>query len=204
MYWKKLFIVGFSALVLALTGGTVVSAATITDFVTGNAVYAPDQENIVFVISNKLDFSDIDDYTNGGVSTADVVQALDIPAGMIVTAVGIRINDSYDAIAGCSNYTWTIGDGDDADGWLTAVLFSATASGVSSTYEDGVSGLYQTVAGGKYYSAADTIDITTQTIAAGTIGTWLADDPESIVTEFTCEIWAEGFMAPTKENYKNH
>ncbi len=157
--------------------------------------------NEVFVISNKLDFADISVYPDGGVSTADVVQALIVPAGTIVKAVGIRINDPYDAIAGCSNYTWTIGDGDDADGWHTAVFFSGTASGVSSSYEEGTAGVYHTLYGGKYYSAADTIDITTQTIAAGTIGTWLANDPRSIVTEFVCEIWFEGIKAPTQKNY---
>lgn len=201
MFWKKILSLVFGLCLVAGLAGTV-PAATITDFVEGNPVYAPDSNNAVFVIANKLDFGDIDNYTNGGVTTADVVQALDIPAGMIVNAVGYRVNTAY-SNTGCSTYTWTIGDGSDANGWLTAVHYggAGSASGVSSTYEDGVAGVYQTTSGGKYYSAADTIDITVQTIAAGTIGTWLAGDPQSFATDFVCEIWAEGIMAPLQKAY---
>ena len=201
MFWKRVFSIVFGLCLVAGLAGTV-PAATITDFVEGNPVYAPDQENVVFVISNKLDFGDINDYVNGGVSTADVVQALDIPAGMIVNAVGFRVNTAY-TLTSCSGYSWDVGDGDDADGWLTEFHYGDTgsASGVSSTYEDGVAGVYQTTDGGKYYAADDTIDITVQTIAAGTIGLWLADDPTSFATDFVVEMWAEGIMAPTKKHY---
>lgn len=199
MFWKKIVSLVFGlSLVLVLAGTG--QAATITDFVEGNPVYAPDSNNAVFVIANRLDFGDIDDYVNGGVSTADVVQVLDIPAGMIVNAVGWRVNTAY-TTSSCSGYSWDVGDGADADGWLTTVYFSGNASGVSSTYEDGVAGVYQTTSGGKYYSAADTIDITVQTIAAGTIGTWLANDPQSFATDFVVEVWAEGIMAPLQKAY---
>jgi len=197
MYWKKMFIVGFTSLFIALTGGTVMAVNTHTDFVDGNAVYAPDQENQVFVISNQLDFADLATYATGGVTTADVVQLLEIPAGMIVNAVGVRINTATttSSVTGVA----TIGDGSDADGWITAFTIGASASGVSSTYEDGISGIYQTTDGGKYYSASDTIDMTIPTLS-----TWdyLAQDPESICTNFVVEAWAEGIMAPTKQNYK--
>ena len=199
MFWKRVFsLICGACLVFALAGTA--SAATIDDFVSGAPVYAPDSNNAVFVISNKLDFADIDNYANGGVTTADVVQALRIPAGMIVQAVGWRVNTAY-TTSSCSGYSWDVGDGSDADGWLTEFYFSGNASGVSSTYEDGVAGVYQTTDGGKYYSAADTIDITVQTIAAGTIGTWLDDDPESFATDFVCEFWAQGIMAPTQKEY---
>lgn len=196
MYWKRLFIVGFMAVLFALTGGTVATAATITDFVSGNPVYAPADENIVFVIRNKLDFSDITTYSTSGVSTADVVQLLDIPAGMVVTAVGLRINTatSTSSVTGVA----TLGDGADPNGWITAFDVGATASGVSSTYEDGISGVYQTTDGGKYYSATDTIDMVMPTLSTFD---FIAQDPRSILTDFVVEAWAEGFMAPTATNY---
>lgn len=196
MYWKKLFIVGFTALVVALTGGTVMAVNTHTDFVTGNAVYAPQDENVVFVIRNKCDFADLATYATGGVTTADVVQLLEIPAGMIVNAVGVRINTAtLSSVTG----TATVGDGADPNGWITAFDVGGTASGVSSTYEDGISGVYQTTDGGKYYSTSDTIDIVMPTLSTYD---FIAQDPESICTGFVVEAWAEGIMAPVMENYK--
>ncbi len=195
MYWKRLFIAGVLAVFIALTGGTAVQAATIDDFVTGNAVYAPDSDNAVFVIANKLDFGDIDDYTNGGVTSADVVQMLDIPAGMIVNAMGLRVNTA--AGSGVTGVSVNIGDGSDTNGWITAWDLGASASGVSSTYEEGVAGEYHTLYGGNYYSSADTIDLVVPTLS----GEWMNDDPVSACTEMVLEVWAEGVMAPTKKNY---
>jgi hypothetical protein len=192
MFWKKMLIAGVLAVFVALSGGTVM-AATITDFVSGNPVYAPDQENQVFVISNKLDFGDIDDYPGSGVTTGDVVQLLDVPAGMIVNAVGVHIYSNSGTVAATTVSASTVGDGSDADGWITDVDLAPSASGVSSTYEDGISGAYQTTYGGKYYSSADTIDIT--------IGTVAGVDYTSGVTGIELGVWAEGIMAPTKEHY---
>ena len=197
MFWKRVFsFVCGASLVFALTG--TVQAATIDDFVSGAPVYAPDSNNAVFVISNKLDFADIDNYANGGVTTADVVQVLNVPAGMIVNAVGLRVNTATatSSVTGVA----TVGDGSDPDGWITAWTIGASASGVSSTYEDGIAGVYQTTDGGKYYSAADTIDVTIPTLA-----TWdwiaAASNPVSFCTDYVVEIWAEGIMAPTQTEY---
>lgn len=200
MFWKKVRILGVALAVIFALSGTAIALNTHSDFVTGNAVYTPDVENKVFVISNKLDFGDLACYTTGGVTTADVVQALDIPAGMLVFSVGWQVETAY-STSSCSNYSWDVGDGADPDGWLTAVYYSGNASGVSSTYEDGVAGVYQTLYGGKYYSTADTIDITVQTLVPATDGRWLDTDPESIATDFVVIMWAEGIMVPTKKNY---
>jgi len=183
------------AIVTVLLGGTV-WAATITDFVTGNPVYAPDRDNAVFVISNKLDFGDIDDYANSGVTSSDVVQLLDIPAGMVVKNVGLRINTAWGA-AGNTCYGVTIGDGTDPNGWITAVDFGPTSSGVSRA-----NGAYHLVTTdgdiGKYYSATDTIDAVIPEVAEATTGSgWSATG----LTDFVVEVWAEGIMAPGGKNY---
>ena len=74
--------------------------------------------------------------------SGDVVQCLDIPANSVVFKVGAKV---LTAEAG----THTLGDGADVDGYLTALDSSST----------GVSLAGGALAGGKYYSVADTIDL---------------------------------------------
>lgn len=82
---------------------------------------------------------------------ATTVAAIEVPAGTLVPAYGVHVW-VHTAMAGGSP-SYTVGDGSAADGWLA-----------SADITEGTAGLYNSVAGsysvsGKYYAAADTIDI---------------------------------------------
>jgi len=102
----------------------------------------------------QIDFSD----TNADAST--VVQALDIPAGTQVFNVWLEI-----VTAEGGTLTCTVGDGDGADSFEGEADLNATAGTV--TYGAGGTDAYVT-AGGKFYSSADTIDLTLSANAADT------------------------------------
>jgi hypothetical protein len=105
------------------------------------------------VIHNDIDFA------KRNVIAADVVEALSIPANTMVQHVGIHV------LSGEASQTMSVGDGDGTSSWLSAkdvattgnVYCSALAltAGSASTYVETITGY----SGGKFYSAADTIDI---------------------------------------------
>jgi hypothetical protein len=118
--------------------------ATVTTFLTGEQSVEHEILNgYSGSIKNTLDFSS----TN--VSASDVVQALKVGAGMLITGVWVKITT---AEGGTS--TNDIGDGDDPNGFDDAVDFNASADTVTSDIKG-----TDAYAGGKYYAAADTIDI---------------------------------------------
>jgi len=90
-------------------------------------------------IKNTCDFS---------ANAADAASAaVDIPAGAFVHWVAAKVTTvEGDAV------NFTLGDGTDADGWLTATSANTAATTINV-------GAYVTT-NGKLYSAADTIDIT--------------------------------------------
>lgn len=85
------------------------------------------------------------DFTTVPCVSGDVVQALQIPAGAFVSNVGIKV------LTAEAN-TVQVGDGSDADGWDANVNTGSTGVTIGD-------GQYITD-GGKYYAAADTIDLT--------------------------------------------
>lgn len=86
------------------------------------------------------------------VATADVVQCLAIAAKTLVEAVFVEIVTPTGLTS-----TATVGDGDGASSWDASVNLNAAAATVTK----GVSGTDAYALGpGKYYSAADTIDLT--------------------------------------------
>ena len=201
---KKLFFVLCAVFIIA----GVSLAATHTDFVTGNPVYDP-KDNEVFIISNTLDFADLTTGGNSGVTGGDVVQLLDIPAGTIVKNVGIYIYSAW-STSGATCPGVTIGDGSDANGWLLDVDFGPTASGVSASSGNTTYDTYKTAAGvttlvrpayyklgGKYYSTADTIDAVIPTI------THLDGHPGAVssCSDFQLMIWAEAIKPSTQNAY---
>jgi hypothetical protein len=118
--------------------------ATISTFLTGEqSVEHEILGGYVGFIKNTLSFAT----TN--VSAADVVQALKVGIGMLITGVWVKITT---AEGGTS--TNDIGDGDDPNGFDDAVNFNAAANTVTSDIKG-----TDAYAGGKYYAAADTIDI---------------------------------------------
>lgn len=81
--------------------------------------------------------------------TTGVHAVLDIPAGAYVLSVMTVVTTAEGATC-----TFDVGDGSDPNGWDDAVDGNAAAAYISAPGTDA----YAT-AGGKYYSAADTIDI---------------------------------------------
>jgi hypothetical protein len=116
--------------------------ATVTTFITGQ------QEHEILkgykgVIHNTLNFAT----TNA--SAADVIQALKVGAGMLVTSVRTKITTAEGGTATCD-----VGDGDDPNGYNDAADLNAAAGVIEKNLEADAYGV------GKYYSADDTIDLT--------------------------------------------
>ena len=91
------------------------------------------------------------DFTLTTITTADVIEAVKIPAGALVHNVYTVI-----VTAEGSTATATVGDADAAAGWgasvdLNGVAGTMTGGAVSDTFP---------ALGGKYYASADTIDLT--------------------------------------------
>lgn len=116
--------------------------ATITTFVDGTQAVV-DLASRKQANQNELDFS----VTN--CSSADVVQAVKIPANALVTLVWVLVKTAEGGTA-----TATVGDATDPDGWDASTNLNATAGTV--TYNIVGTDAYS---GGKFYSTADTIDL---------------------------------------------
>ena len=116
--------------------------ATVTSFITGQQEH---EINVGYAgyIKNTLSFAT----TN--VDASDVVQALKVGVGMLVTDVWVKVDT---AEGGTS--TNDIGDGTDPNGFDDAVNFNAAAGTVTKSLE--ATDAYGV---GRYYGAADTIDI---------------------------------------------
>ena len=78
----------------------------------------------------------------------DIWQAMTVPAGSIVVAVGAVI-----LTAEGGTLTIDVGDGDDVDGYLDGS--NGNSAGASYSSINGTTGY----SGGRYYSAEDTIDV---------------------------------------------
>lgn len=94
-------------------------------------------------IRNTLDFA-----TTNAAAT-DIVQALKVGAGMIVTNVRTRIVTAEGATATCD-----VGDGDDPNGYNDAADLNAAENVIETNLEADPYGE------GKYYAVEDTIDLT--------------------------------------------
>ncbi len=134
------------------------------------------------VFANTIDFSgthkvnDVD--TDNALTATDIGQLLSVPAGFWMHTFGIRLDTVQGAVA-----TAVFGDGADPNGWLaTAVDLDGTANdffqsglvlaeAAPNTWLD----LYHP---GKYYAAADTIDIA----------------PGHVVDTAVITVFAAGFM----------
>jgi hypothetical protein len=88
-------------------------------------------------------------------ASGDVLEVIPVPAKSLVMRVGYDVTTAEGAVA-----TFDLGDGSDTDGYLNDVDLNTVASGVMALTL--ATGTPNTVAGysnGKYYSAADTIDV---------------------------------------------
>ena len=135
--------------------------ATYTDslgFNKGTAAYPANDLNKTVRMEMVLDFPKIIAARTAAGATAlaasDVMEIIPIPAGTIVSNVGMVVTTA----AGVTS-TISIGDGGAAAGYLAAT--SVNATGTSGGVPVLSSGAFApTLSGGKLYSAADTIDIT--------------------------------------------
>jgi hypothetical protein len=87
-------------------------------------------------------------------AAADVLEVLPIPAKSLVMHVGVDV-----LTAGTAGLTLDVGDGTDADGYLDGVSGAAVGSFGSVATVAGDPGALVGLSAGKYYSAADTVDL---------------------------------------------
>ena len=108
---------------------------------------APSPRHVVF-------WNDID-FANRNVTAADVVEALAIPANTYIQHVAVHV------LTADASQTMSVGDGDDTDGWLAGATTAAVGDVACSTIAltNGTNETITGYSGGKFYSAADTIDI---------------------------------------------
>lgn len=118
--------------------------STVTKFIDGKQAPKLLGTNVV-VSENLLDFSSYN------VAGSDVVQALKVPANTIVLRVWCIVKTAEGATA-----TATVGDGDGASSWAASVNLNASAGTLTSSAYG--TDAYATTS--KFYTAADTIDLT--------------------------------------------
>lgn len=134
------------------------------------------------LFANTIDFSGT--HVVAGVDTAnaltatDIGQLISIPAKFWMLMFGIRLDTVQGAVA-----TAVFGDGADPNGWLaTAVDLDGTADDFFQSgkvlAEAAPNTFLELYHPGKYYPAADTIDI----------------DPGHVVDTAVITVWATGFM----------
>jgi len=151
--------------------------ATYTDslgFNKGTAAAYPDAGRYSLTkLSVELDFAAITAARAAAGATAltsgDVLEVLRIPAKTQVLAVGVDVTTAEGG-----TLTLDVGDGTDPDGFLDGVNAN-TVAGYSSTTVTIVEGTPNTISPalgfGKYYGAADTIDVTTVNAADAAVMT---------------------------------
>lgn len=138
--------------------------ATYTDslgFDKGTASYPEKGRLDLTKLSVELDFAAITAARAAAGATAlqagDVLEALHVPAGTQVLAVGLNVTTAEGG-----TLTVDVGDGADPDGFLDGVDANAVAGYSSSqvTISEGTPNtISPALAFGKYYAAADTIDV---------------------------------------------
>jgi len=106
-----------------------------------------------FVLEKKIDLS----ANNSG--SSDVLECLNVPAGTFVFDVFVRVITPEGG-----TLTATVGDGAGADSWDASTNLNATAG----TVTHGASGTDAYATSGKFYAAADTIDLTMSANAGDT------------------------------------
>ena len=95
-------------------------------------------------------------------TSADVLEVIRVPANTLVTNVALNVTTAEGG-----TLTIDVGDGDDPDGYLDGVNANAAAAYIPV---DGTAAFAQ----GKYYTAADTIDVTTVNAADAAVMTLTA------------------------------
>ena len=127
----------------------------------GSAAFHTSGKDKVHLMSVDLDFPAIvaarSTASLTALGAADSLQVLQIPAKTYVLVAGIDVTTAEGG-----TLTLDLGDGDDMDGWLDGVDGNAVASydPTKTLAEAAPNTIVGYSVGGKYYSAADTIDLT--------------------------------------------
>jgi len=119
----------------------------------------------IMLLERTMDFAEIAAYRAGAGLTAlaanDVYEAISLNAKTLVLHVGIDV-----ITAGTASLTLDVGDGTDPDGYLDGVSGTAVGSFQSGNNLTLTAGTPNAITGspyayalGKYYTAADTIDL---------------------------------------------
>lgn len=116
---------------------------------TGGANNAGFPSYVVF--ENVIDFSKL----ATAAAQNDVVPALSIPANTLIQGVAWEV----EGVEGASR-NFAIGDGDDTDGFVTTTSANTLAKGATAlALTEGTPNTVTGYSAGKFYSAADTIDL---------------------------------------------
>lgn len=136
--------------------------ATYTDslgFNKGSAGFRAEGLNKVTRMEVVLDFAAIAAARSAAgaaaLASGDVLEIMPVPAKSLVLRVGYDVTTAEGATA-----TFDLGDGSDTDGYLNDISLNSVASGVMSlALAEGAPNTISGYSNGKYYSAADTIDL---------------------------------------------
>lgn len=129
------------------------------------------------LLERTLDFAQIAAYRADAGLTAlaqnDIYELFNVPAKTLVLRAGYDVTTAEGA-----SCTFSLGDGSDDNGYLDAISLNSVASGVMTlALTDASPGVTVTAySGGKYYSAADTIDMklnTNTTYDAAVVRVWI-------------------------------
>ena len=128
------------------------------------------------LLERTLDFAQIAAYrASAGLAalgSGDVYELFSIPAKTLVLRAGFDVTTAEGATA-----TAHLGDGADADGFLVSVNLNSVASGanIPTLAEAAPNTIVPAYGFGKYYSAADTIDLTLNnaSIDAAVVRVWI-------------------------------
>ncbi len=140
------------------------------DFALGGTTLVSDQDKPNFVLLQRtIDFG----VTANSVVSGDTVQCLNVPAGFLSSGAAVEIQ-TVEATTSAAGTLIQLGDGADVDGYLTTSMcdLSTIATNIcNSTSAYGALNGYR----GKFYSAADTIDLFPQGTLNGAkvrVGVW--------------------------------
>lgn len=134
---------------------------TTTNLTVGGTAKMPNTKaGKTFVLENVIDFS------INTMAQNDIAQLLNIPAKTLVQAVQWEV----ERVEGAAR-NFAIGDGADDDGFITTTTANTLASGCSGlTLTEATPNTVTGYSNGKYYSAADTIDLKAVTSGGLTTG----------------------------------
>jgi hypothetical protein len=136
--------------------------ATYTDsigFNKGTAAFRADGLTKVTRMEVELDFAAITAARSAAGATAlasgDVLEAIPVPAKTLVMAVGVDVTT-----AGTASLTLDVGDATDPDGYHDGIAADAVGSFCTAlALAEGTPNTIVGYSAGKYYSAADTLDV---------------------------------------------